>query len=366
MTERKTGIDILRILAMFMIVIMHLLKQGGVLYAVDNASLSYGVLWLLEVICFCSVNCYALISGFIGGGLHFRLSKLIMFWLQIFFYTMIITGIFAVLRPETVNMQSWWKALFPVLSNQYWYMTCYFALFLFIPFLNHAIEKMEKRQFTLLVGIFIVFFSLGPCILEGYPFNFPGGRNVFGVAEGYSVIWLLVLYLIGAYIRKNKFDERMKTWKVTLVFVICILLTWGCILFLPDITMGKFGEVRYVMNLLNYTSPTMLLMAACLCILFAKIRCNSEWGRKGVLFLSGTSLGVYLIHVHPLVWDYCLKGTTISLSEDSLPLLLGKLLVMGIGIYIVCTIIESLRKGLFQILKVEEICKKILAKINFN
>ncbi len=366
MTERKTGIDALRILAMFMIVTMHLLKQGGVLYALDASSSGYGILWLLEVICFCAVNCYALISGYVGSSSRFRLSKLVLFWLQIFFYTMIITGIFAVLRPETVNIQSWWKALFPVLSNQYWYMTCYFGLFLLLPFLNQAIEKIEEKQFTVLVGLLVIFFSVGPCILEGYPFNFPGGRNVFGVADGYSVIWLLILYLIGAYIRKNKLDERVKAWKAVVVLVFCVLLTWGCILYLPEITLHRFGESRYAMNLLRYTSPTMLVTAVCFCLLFAKIQWKGKLLNKGVFFLSGTSLGVYLIHTHPLIWDYYIKDCTLYLAGENGAFIVAKLMLLAITVYLVCTIIEALRKTLFRLLKLDKICQKILSKINFN
>lgn len=61
--ERNFGIDALRILSMFAIVLMHILYKGNLLKDVsDNGN---AVLWLIETVCFCAVNCYAMISGYV-------------------------------------------------------------------------------------------------------------------------------------------------------------------------------------------------------------------------------------------------------------------------------------------------------------
>lgn len=63
--SRNYGIDLLRIVAMFLVVILHILGQGGVLKAVESNEINFTVSWLLEIGAYCAVNCYALITGFV-------------------------------------------------------------------------------------------------------------------------------------------------------------------------------------------------------------------------------------------------------------------------------------------------------------
>lgn len=65
MKEKNYGIDALRMLAMFMVVILHILIQGGVLNASGRFLSQYEAGWLLESVAFCAVDVYALISGYV-------------------------------------------------------------------------------------------------------------------------------------------------------------------------------------------------------------------------------------------------------------------------------------------------------------
>ena len=65
MKERNSGVDLLRIIAMYMIVIVHIFNHSGVLE--NEYSLSIKIVYiLLYTIVFASANCYALISGYVG------------------------------------------------------------------------------------------------------------------------------------------------------------------------------------------------------------------------------------------------------------------------------------------------------------
>ena len=61
---RNYGIDLFRIVAMFMIVNLHVLKHGGTLEQVTGTQ--FIVTWLIEAFITCAVNCYAIISGYAG------------------------------------------------------------------------------------------------------------------------------------------------------------------------------------------------------------------------------------------------------------------------------------------------------------
>ena len=65
---RNYGIDLLRIISMVMIQILHILGNGGILNASIGAPVRNNVAWFLEIASYCAVNCYALISGYVGYG----------------------------------------------------------------------------------------------------------------------------------------------------------------------------------------------------------------------------------------------------------------------------------------------------------
>lgn len=127
--ERNWGIDAMRILSMFMIVVSHVLYHGGILENVTVSSPQYYSAWFFQVFTYCAVNCYALISGFVGIHSKIRYSKLVKLWLQIVFYTLSITGMFTFLFPELISKISLVNAVFPVMRHQYWYMSAYFGMF---------------------------------------------------------------------------------------------------------------------------------------------------------------------------------------------------------------------------------------------
>ena len=100
---RNYGIDLLRMFAMFLIAMLHVLGQGGVLNATVNSGTKNEAAWFLEICAYCAVNCYAIISGYVGISSKFKYTNIIMLWLQVAFYTLSITAVFSVLKPGTIG-----------------------------------------------------------------------------------------------------------------------------------------------------------------------------------------------------------------------------------------------------------------------
>ena len=101
------------------------------------------------------MNCYGLISGYVGVRSRFKLSNLVELWMRVLFYTIIkylnqnykkytiiITIFVAIKSPDSINWKQWLGAFFPVLSKQYWYFTAYTGAFMFFPILNLAFQIM--------------------------------------------------------------------------------------------------------------------------------------------------------------------------------------------------------------------------------
>ena len=82
------------------------------------------------------------------------------------------------------------KAILPIKGDAYWFATVYIGLYLLHPYLNRMIVGLKKPEAHKLIGILIALFSV---------YSFAG--DVYKVHSGAGVLWFIVLYLIGAYIK---------------------------------------------------------------------------------------------------------------------------------------------------------------------
>lgn len=83
--KRNLGIDFLRIISMFMVVALHILGNRGILFNTVLYTMNYNLVWLLEILAYCSVNCYALITGYVSTDTKFKYSRIISLWFQLLF-----------------------------------------------------------------------------------------------------------------------------------------------------------------------------------------------------------------------------------------------------------------------------------------
>lgn len=193
MEERNYGIDLLRIVSMMMVVLLHVLGQGGILDGSDPLTVKSETAWLLEIGAYSAVNIYAMISGYVGYGRKYKYSGLVYLYFQVLFYTVPTTIIFYIYRPELVNLKGKRELLFPFAYNTYWYFTAYFCLAFFIPFLNMMLERLDRAELKRLLFFLCLIFSILPTLFHE---DFPR------TSSGYSFLWLAVLYLVGGYIKK--------------------------------------------------------------------------------------------------------------------------------------------------------------------
>ena len=64
-TSRNLGIDILRIVSMIGVVFLHILGHGGLLDS-QLSPAKFSMVWFLELLAYPAVNCFILISGYVG------------------------------------------------------------------------------------------------------------------------------------------------------------------------------------------------------------------------------------------------------------------------------------------------------------
>ena len=347
--KRNYGIDFLRILSMLFVLLLHILKQGGILSALDKLSLGYNLAWFIEVCAYCAVNCYALISGFIGYGSKHKYSNIINLYIQTAFYALLATGVFYVISPDEIGEKAFIKAVLPFGFNLYWYFTAYFCMFFFIPFMNKVLETCDKKQLTGLVVFSIMFFSVFPLIFE---------KDIFFTNNGYSVVWISILYMIGGYIRKYGIYKKISNLKCVVLYFAGVFITFGQKVIVEYVKLKLSGETVNEGAFIKYTSPTMVLCAISLLCLFAKV--NFKDGMKKVTAIfSPFAFSVYLIHTAPFVWSKVMKNRFVMFAEFNPFGMVVAVLVTAVSIFLLCSFIDFIRTQLFKLLKIKELSIKI-------
>lgn len=335
------GIDLLRIIAMFMIVVTHVLAQGGIRKEVAGTfDLHYFVTWLLQIAVYWAVNAYALISGYVGWRSRFRYSKMLELWLQTFFYSLSFALMFQLLGKE-VTGKDWLIAFFPILTGKYWYVTAYFGLLIFMPFLNLALERLATKDLGRILGIAFVSFSLVPAL-------FNNKLDEFALDRGYSSIWLMILYLAGAYLARQDL-KRLPRNSLLLVGYVCSVA-------LSFVLKNQVGKIWFW-----YTSPTMITSALCIFIIFARLTITPGRLQRLIRHLAPTTLGIYLVHLNPLVVRFLLRDFAQPLVSQPLLVFLTTIIGVSVLIFILSSGIDYLRIALFKKLRLHrlsELCDR--------
>lgn len=355
--SRQSNMELLRIVAMLMIITLHYLDKGDVLgdFAAMSSANHY-LTWILEAFCYVAVNVYVLISGYFLVQSRFTFKKLFVLWVQVLFYSWVIAGIFFLggwAEAEAKTLYELFFVAFPVTAGHYWFATVYVLLFGLFPFLNAGIARMSKGQHKACIAVLLVIFSLWNTVL---PFTIPVTDH-----EGMDIAWFVCLYMIAAYIRK--YPECIKHKKYVyvlgyagfsvLVFAAGIALLW------IDGVVGKLGG--YATNFYAYNSLPVLGASVCLFMAFLKTEIKGNGLCKCINLIAGATFGVYLIHEHRYIrylWQQWL-ATPDAVNE---PWLLLHLLGSVLAVFAVCTCVELIRKWLFGLITNSNWFNKIFIK----
>ena len=344
--KRNHGIDLLRITAMVLVAALHIIGIGGIITGSELLSPQFLTAQFLRIAMLCAVNCYALISGYVGWDRRPKLSGIAMLWGKAVVCCVIITVLFS--RTMVLDYRTWISALIPVTTGQYWYLTAYAGLFVLMPVLNFTVRQMPRKELTAaLAGILLLF-----CLLPISPLT-----DAFYLHDGYSVLWLAVMYLLGGYLGKYEILPRLSGWKWGLVYLGAVIFAWAprmAALWLKPV----YWEMAYGNILIEYTSPTIVLAAVALLAVFAQIRLP-RWAEGVVTGAAPHAFGIYLLHAHPLVFRHLLENRFADLGSGSVPEILGTVLLYAVGICIPGLAADWLLSRCMQLLRLDRLLKKL-------
>lgn len=344
--KRESNFEVMRTVAMFFIVVYHCLTHGvggGYGFSINNfvSLLNLGFSDFLLVFSSISVNLYVMVSGYFLADLDFKLSRILRTWLMVCFYSCIITLIFISLSLAPFSIITLGKSFFPLSTDAYWFVTQYIGLLILSPFLSVLVRRLSYWQYVgLLIGGAFICLSIIP--------DFPLGKR-FHVAHGNSVWSFAYLFLIAGFIRHHL--QRLSIPKLLTTMALLILFTMACEIFFGV----QNGQIHLVW--FNYNGLPFILSVV-IFILFRQIRIPESKIWNMMVRVAPYTFGIYLIHDHLLVRDWLWKTVGLSSWCNNL---LFPLIVLGLCflLFVVCALMDTLRKKLFTVFRVDSIMTKI-------
>lgn len=345
---RNYGVDLLRILSMFFVIILHCLGKGGVLDAAKQGTVQYSSAWFLETFAYCAVNIFGMISGYVGYSetpKRTKYSNWILMWLQVVFYGAVTTVIFQLIMPDAVTKKDLFEMFLPVSKELYWYFTAYTALFFLMPLLNAAIRGCTEKQLKQMLIIILVVFVF-----------YDNVTRKFGMEAGYTCLWLILLYLIGAIMKKCRIGEKIKPIPALLGILALVVVSWLWRLYGREIKILGVGV--NAKTLVAYTSPTIVFAAMLYIIGFSKIS-FPRWSEKVIAFMAKGAFAVYLLNNQRFIWKYVMDKNFEFLANKPVWVLVGVVLGFAVFFVVAAILIDHVRMFLFRILGIHTVVRKL-------
>ena len=320
-SERESNFELLRLLAMCLIVSLHVnfFSLGWPTSTEANAApFSIALRMIFESLAIVSVNVFVIISGWFG--IKAKIHKLVGFIFQCLFFYVGIYLLSLFWQNESIDINNLIKGL---ALTDYWFVISYTGLYILSPVLNSYIKNTDKGQMSVLLALFFV-----------YEFLYGWRHSENGFNCGYSTISFIGLYLLGGYMSKYR-DAGVCVPRFCCFALYVVLMALNAIIAFWGVKTGRMEcEFFY-----RYSSPFVVVGAAFLVLGFSKF---TPIRSKVVNYVAASTFSIYLFHLHPSikpqfviiarslyyengVFDYCWKITVFVLTVSLIALLLDQI-----------------------------------------
>lgn len=344
MVKRNPDFEIFRVLIMFFIVVWHLIVHG-LFHTLDQHSafvetgsipalFNFVVIEYLMYVTAVAVNCFVLISGYFLIKSDFRWDKILIIWLQTFFYSFFICLILQLAGIIELDFKELINRGMPIRINDYWFISKYIALLALSPFLAKLACILNQKEYRIgLLVLFCMNISLN-CFSYG---------RVYSGSD--SLLWFVFLFFVAGYIRLYNPFMAYNHLLGRGFLGMCLILLVALLIQKGFLYVWKKEPVSYDLTAYNgYTFFTSVLL-----FLWAKQHTfPHNFLFRNLVKIAPFTLGVYLIHdnyyIRMLLWEDWLPVSRYLQSWTLLPILF----ITSLGIFFLCIFIDFLRSVCFQ------------------
>jgi len=300
-TIRLSNIELLRIVAMFLVLALHAnyYTHGAVTLEELGASKVSAIFrTYFQGITICCVNIFVLISGWFGICVSKRSFASFVFQCLYFLIGVYLISVFV--GNTTFSLKGFLENFLIVQDLDYWFIKSYIGLYLLSPVLNVFSEHVDKRQFQVVLISFFVYQTV-------YGWIYPSVATING---GYSIISFIGLYLLARYVRKHSMKcfqySRHTDLYIILGLSLLQLFFSVCAILSGKPIVGKFIDFG------GYINPVTILMSLYIVILFSKLRITSSVINN----IAKSSFAVYLFHTHKCIFKPLFCSPVFEASEN--------------------------------------------------
>lgn len=326
--------ELLRILAMVLIVFHHFAIHGGFAF---GTSVSIPHFWYNLILMGgkLGVDVFVLISGYyliVNEKTFFNLHRIVKFIGQLVFYSVVFYAVGVLVDIINFSTKTFIKALFPITFSKWWFASTYFLLYLLHPFLNKLLLHIDKNLYQKLLALLVICWSVIPTFTT----------SSYGLS---SLVWFTTLYAIAGYIRLYGLNSKFTTKQYLAGTMIGAALTYASsvVFVVLGTKWNVFASV--ITYFYGQEKLTILFTAVCLFMVFITVKMNDH---KWINLAASATFGVYLIHdneiTRPLLWQILFHNAQ---YQNSLLLIPYSVIVVVI-VYVVCTGIDLLRQRLVE------------------
>lgn len=287
-TKRQSNFELLRIISMFLIIMNHYAYHGqvdvrGVVTRSSFVLRFFTIGGNLGVTLFIMVSCYFLVDKV------FTWRRFVQLILETWLYSVFVQLLFLLLAgTETFT----WDSLIPI-PGSYWFIDYYLLLVLTMPALSRLLKRVTMDDLKALLLFLVLFLVAGP-FLGLYAIDFTLMRYLF----------FIFIYFLMAYIKQVSIS-REKLLKLGIQLSIIASLIYLLAIIILSFRARTQGIEFDITDLTRINHPLMLALS---CGLFLTVQHGIKENYQWINRIASHTLGVYLLHEHPLVrpvlWNY--------------------------------------------------------------
>lgn len=333
--NRQSNFELLRIVAMFFIVISHCCAHEIFNHWRINLY-EFQYINSLFVVLFSSlgkiaVNLFVFLTGYYMVYAQARIYKFSFIYLKTLLYSLIFLLI-------TLIIKGYWQvyniSIFPIIGKNYWFITDYLLMYLFIPYINIFLNVVNKKTLKLLLITIFIIWVIAPSF-----FSFKCEINGF--------IWFICAYIIGACIRKNIFSFNLKYNKM--FFIVLFFLFFSVLCFYIGNYILDSAPIMNFSNVYNilFSEYKISCLVISLYLFYLFKNCEIKYNIY-INWIAKSMLGVYLIHDNMYVRDFLFKDliNTVSYTNSFFYILL--IILIAFSIFIISIFLDKILSYLFD------------------
>ncbi len=357
--KRNSSLELLRIIAMILIILDHANRHGLHFETSTFNSLLFTSLfshlgpignWL-----------FFLISVFFLKEESFSWNKVLRLWLQVF-STSVIIGVIVyitqipIVKNGTDALNSYTTygftlaaspasikevivSVMPCYFSTCWYATAYLVFFMLMPFLDLFLKTLSQDKHR---RIIILMSILGTVITI-----FPGER-FFIPSEVYPFI---LAFFIAKYIKLYKprffLNVKYNIYIIILGVLLLISFKFGTSIILPKIGISEKYSTNIITMFDKNSSFPIMMISLSLFSIFLNIQ---PFYSKIINVVASSTFGIFLIHANVLLkyWIWHKLWNFDRYTNCSPLYLLGYYFICVVLTFIICCILELIRKTLIE------------------